>query len=975
MLAKLDELKQTLEGDFFTDLTMRTLYATDASVYKELPLAVARPKSESDIKKLIAFAAAHKTSLIPRTAGTSLAGQVVGKGIVVDVSTYWTKILEVNKEEKWVRVQPAVVCDELNKHLESYGLFFGPETSTSNRCMMGGMVGNNSCGSHSIIYGTTRDHLLELKTILSDGSDALFKPLTKDEFNAKCKGEQLENKVYRHVNEMLSKPEIAEEIRKEFPKPGINRRNTGYAIDVLLESDPFTSGKENFNFCKLLAGSEGTLAFTTEIKLNLVDIPPKEKAVVAVHLNSIYESAKATLIALKYKPGAVELIDNIILQCTKENIEQKNNRFFVQGDPGALLVVEFARDTKKEVDRLAREMEAEMRAHNYGFHFPVLYGADINKVWSLRKAGLGLLANVPGDPKAVACIEDTAVAVEDQPEFILEFQKILDSHQMECVFYAHIGDGEIHLRPILDLKKEEDRQMFFTITDEVASLVKKYRGSLSGEHGDGRVRGEFIKKMIGEKNYKLITDVKATWDPNNIFNPGKIVHTPKMNEFLRYESGQKTNEFDTVFNFSKTQGILRLAEKCNGSGDCRKSAVIGGTMCPSYMATKSEKDTTRARANILREFLTHSPKVNKFDHDEIKDVMDLCISCKGCKSECPSNVDVATMKAEFLQQYYDANGVPLRAKMIGNFATANAINANFPVLANFFMSNALTGGLLKKVLGIALKRPLPLLSKVTLRKWAKNNQGEFSPAKNTKGKVYLFCDEYTNFNESDIGIKAVKLLTRLGYEVEIPEHLESARTFISKGLIRDAQKIARKNVAMLKDLISEKTPLLGIEPSAILGFRDEYPVLVDKSEEKNALNLAKNCLLIDEFISKEMDAGRISKDDFTTEAKKVKLHGHCHQKALSSVLHSKKMLSLPANYTVEVIPSGCCGMAGSFGYEQEHYDISMNIGELVLFPAVRKADQDTIIAAPGTSCRHQIKDGTGRIAKHTLEVLYDALKK
>jgi FAD/FMN-containing dehydrogenase/Fe-S oxidoreductase len=975
MLAKLDELKQTLEGDFFTDLTMRTLYATDASVYKELPLAVARPKSEADIKKLIAFANAHKTSLIPRTAGTSLAGQVVGKGIVVDVSTYWTKILEVNKEEKWVRVQPAVVCDELNKHLEQFGLFFGPETSTSNRCMMGGMVGNNSCGSHSIIYGTTRDHLIELNTILSDGSNVTFKPLGKDEFENKCQGGQLENKVYRQVKEMLSKPEVAEEIRKEFPKPSINRRNTGYAIDVLLESDPFTNGKGKFNFCKLLAGSEGTLAFTTEIKLNLVDIPPKEKAVVAIHLNSIYESAKATLIALKYKPGAVELIDNYILQCTKENIEQKNNRFFVEGDPGALLVVEFARDSKEEVDRLAKEMEAEMRANGYGYHFPVLYGGDINKVWSLRKAGLGLLANVPGDPKAVACIEDTAVAVEDQPEFILEFQKILDKHKKSCVFYAHIGDGEIHLRPILDLKKEEDRQMFFTITDEVATLVKKYRGSLSGEHGDGRVRGEFIKKMIGEKNYKLITDIKATWDPNNIFNPGKIVHTPKMNEFLRYESGQKTNEFDTVFNFSKTGGILRLAEKCNGSGDCRKSAIMGGTMCPSYMATKSEKDTTRARANILREFLTNSPKANKFDHDEIKDVMDLCLSCKGCKSECPSNVDVATMKAEFLQQYYDSHGVPLRARMIGNFAKANAFNSNFPRLANFFMSNALTGGLLKKILGIALQRPLPLLSEVTLKKWARNNKEAFKPVSNTKGKVYLFCDEYTNYNESEIGIQAVKLLTKLGYEVEIPNHLESARTFISKGLIRDAQNIARKNVAMLKDLISEKTPLLGIEPSAILGFRDEYPALVEKHEEANALRLAKNCLLIDEFISKEIDAGRISKDSFTTEVKKVKLHGHCHQKALSSVLHSKKMLSLPPNYKVEVIPSGCCGMAGSFGYEQEHYDISMNIGELVLFPSVRKAEHDTIIAAPGTSCRHQIKDGTGRKARHTLEVLYEALKK
>jgi FAD/FMN-containing dehydrogenase/Fe-S oxidoreductase len=892
----------------------------------------------------------------------------------VDVSKYWTKILEVNKEEKWVRVQPAVVCDELNKHLEQFGLFFGPETSTSNRCMMGGMVGNNSCGSHSIIYGTTRDHVLELKTILSDGSDAEFKAISKDEFIKKCEGDKLENKLYRHVREILSKPEVADEIRREFPRPEINRRNTGYAIDVLLESDPFTVGKEKLNFCKLLSGSEGTLAFTTEIKLNLVDLPPKEKAVVAVHLNSIYESTKANLIALKYKPGAVELIDDFVLQCTKSNLDQMQNRFFVQGDPGALLVVEFARHSREEIDKLARDMEAEMRANGYGFHFPVLYGADINKVWSLRKAGLGLLANVPGDPKAVACIEDTAVAVEDQPEFIREFQLILKKYNMECVFYAHIGDGEIHLRPILDLKKEEDRRMFFTITDEVAGLVKKYRGSLSGEHGDGRVRGEFIKKMIGEKNYKLIVDLKAAWDPQNIFNPGKIVHTPKMNEFLRYESGQITNQFDTVFDFSPTGGLLRLAEKCNGSGDCRKSAVIGGTMCPSYMVTKDEKDTTRARANILREFLTNSTKANKFDHEEIKDVMDLCLSCKGCKAECPSNVDVAVMKAEFLQQYHDANGLPLRARMIGNFAKANGLNSNWPGMANFFMSNFITGSLLKKALGISLKRPLPKLSAITLRKWAKKNPAEMQP-KNGKaiGKVFLFCDEYTNFNESEIGVKAIRLLTRLGYQVEIPEHLESARTYISKGMIRDAKKIARKNVALLKGIINPATPLLGIEPSAILGFRDEYPALVESSEKAAAETLAKSCLLIDEFISKEIDASRISKDAFTREARKIKLHGHCHQKALSNVNHSKKILSLPANYSVELIPSGCCGMAGSFGYEEEHYDISMKVGELVLFPSVRKADADTIIAAPGTSCRHQIKDGTGKVAKHPVEILFEAL--
>ncbi|HVD98513.1 MAG TPA: FAD-linked oxidase C-terminal domain-containing protein [Cytophagaceae bacterium] len=972
MLAKLDELRQSLEGDLFTDVTMRTLYATDASVYREMPLAVARPRTKEDIKKLISFANTHKTSLIPRTAGTSLAGQVVGKGIVVDVSLYWNKILEVNKEEKWVRVQPAVNLDELNKHLASFGLFFGPETSTSNRCMIGGMVGNNSCGSHSMIYGTTRDHVLELQTILSDGNEVTFNEISNEEFNKKCQGDSLENKIYKNIQQALSDKSVQEEIRNEFPKPSIRRRNTGYAIDELLETSVFTEGKDKFNMCKLLAGSEGTLAFTTEIKLNLVDAPPKVEGVVAVHMNSIEEAALATIIARKYKPGAVELLDDIVLNCAKQNIEQQKNLFFIQGDPKALIIVEWARHTKEEIDTLSDQLIAELKSVNLGYHFPKVWGADIKKIWTLRKAGLGLLANVPGDPKAVACIEDTAVDVNDQPQFVIEFQNILKKYNQQSVFYAHIGDGELHLRPILDLKIDKDREMFHTITDEVATLVKKFRGSLSGEHGDGRVRGEFIRKMIGEKNYQLICDLKKVWDPNDIFNPGKIVHTPKMNEFLRYENNQKTNEFNTVFNFEQTGGILRMAEKCNGSGDCRKSAVIGGTMCPSYMATKSEKETTRARANILREFLTRSTKPNKFDHQEIKDVYDLCLSCKGCKSECPSNVDVAMMKAEFLHQYYKTNGVPFRTKMIGNFELNMKLASIAPGVYNFLMSNSFTSGIAKNIMGIAPKRNFPLVYKTTLRKWAEKNLDQYQPS-HIVGTVNLFCDEYTNFNDTEVGIKAIKLLTKLGYQVNIPDHIESGRTFLSKGLLEDAKKVAKKNVAMLKDVVRDNTPLIGIEPSAILTFRDEYPLLVDSDQLQDARNMVKNCMLIDEFIAREAEAGRIKKESFSQETKNIKLHGHCHQKALSSVEHSKKMLSIPVNYNVEVIPSGCCGMAGSFGYEKEHYDVSMNVGELVLFPAVRKASADTIIAAPGTSCRHQIHDGTQRDAKHTLEVLFDAL--
>ncbi|MDX2189889.1 MAG: FAD-linked oxidase C-terminal domain-containing protein [Bacteroidota bacterium] len=988
--ADLIELKNGIEGDVYYDNVMKTLYATDASVYREFPTAVVRPKTVSDIQKTILFAKKHKNSVIPRAAGTSLAGQVVGSGIVVDISKYWTQILEINTTEKWVRVQPGVNLDELNKVLETHGLFFGPETSTSNRCMIGGMVGNNSCGSHSVIYGTTRDHVLELKCILSDGNETTFKSLSQNEFMDKCLGRtsvsDLESSIYQNIKEILTQPEVQKNIIKEFPKPNIKRRNTGYAIDELLDTElftdkPYLTYKENgigiqnrqFNFSKLISGSEGTLAFTTEIKLNLVDIPPKVKGALAVHLHSIDEACKATIVALKYHPGAVELLDDIVLKAAEQNIEQKKNMFFIKDLPKAVIIVEWARTTKEEIEKLSNELEAELTDSGFGYHFPRLWGAEIGAAWSLRKAGLGLLANVPGDPKAVACIEDTAVAVEDQPAFAAEFAQIMAKYGKSSVYYAHIGDGELHLRPILDLKKSEDRELFFKITDDVASLVKKYGGSMSGEHGDGRVRGEFVKKMVGESNYQIFIDIKKTWDPDNIFNPGKIVHSPKMNEQLRYANNQETRQFDTVFNFKETEGILRMAEKCNGSGDCRKSSIIGGTMCPSYQATKNEKETTRARANILREFLTTSPKKNAFDHKEIKEVYDLCLSCKGCKSECPSNVDVATMKAEFTQHYYDANGVPFRSFMIGHFVKAMEIASNIPAIYNFLMSNKVTGTIANAVMGIHQKRSFPLLHKTTFLNWYKKNHSAFNTQNlSFKKRVYLFADEFTNFNDVEIGITAVKLLHKLGYEVVVPNHHESGRTFLSKGFVRKAQKLAIKNVQLLKDIVSSETPLLGIEPSCILSFRDEYPSLVPEHLESDAKKLAKNCFLIDEFIASEIDKGSITKEQFTYASKKIKLHGHCHQKALSSVTPTKKILEFPVNYSVEMIPSGCCGMAGSFGYEKEHYEISMQVGELVLFPTVRKA-ADYEIVAPGTSCRHQIHDGTGRLAKHPVEVIWEAL--
>lgn len=984
----IQQLANQLEGDLYTDRTMRTLYATDASAYREMPLAVAIPKTIDDLKKLIAFArdrkrAGEPVSLIPRTAGTSLAGQVVGNGLVVDVSKHFNQILEINPEERWVRVQPGVVRDELNLFLKPYGLYFGPETSTANRAMIGGMVGNNSCGSNSVVYGSTREHLLAVKALLADGAEVTFDKLTTWEFdklistaNQHNGSASLLDKIYLKTNEILKAPANQEEIRRNFPKRTIERRNTGYALDMLLDCEPFTEGGEPFNLCKLIAGSEGTLCFLTEIKLNIIPLPPKESGLVCVHCHSIDESLRATLIALKYKPYAVELIDDIILERADSNPEQRKNSFFVERTPTGhfpiILVVDLSRDTRAEIETLAAELEAEMRAEGMGYHFPLLFGEDSKKIWTLRKAGLGLLGNLPGDEKAVAVIEDTAVDVRDMPDYIRDFNDILKKHSMAAVHYAHAGSGELHLRPILNLKTAEGHRQYRLIAEEIATLVKKYDGSLSGEHGDGRLRGEFIPQMVGPKNYELMRQIKHTWDPDGIFNPGKIVETPPMDTFLRYEAGQHTPVFQTYFRYYN-QDVLQHAEQCNGSGDCRKTHLSGGTMCPSYMATRSEKDTTRARANILREMLTHSPKENRFDHEEIKQVYDLCLSCKACKSECPSNVDVAKLKAEFLQHYYDANGVPIRSRLIANFSALSSIAALVPWAWNGVLGTPALRRIANRMVGFHPDRTMPLMSKTTLRAWNKGRGAERNKQGASSGRLFLFCDEFTNYNDVEVGQKAILLLEKLGYEVIIPEHGESGRASLSKGLLKQAKKLAEHNIRALKDIITDETPLVGLEPSAILTFRDEYPDLVSEALVEDTNRLAKNALTFEEFVAREVDAKRIRAEQFTVQNRLIKLHGHCQQKSVSSLVPSKKILSLPTNYTVQLIPSGCCGMAGSFGYENEHYDISMKIGELVLFPTVRQQAEDVLIAAAGTSCRHQIKDGTNRKAKHPAEILYEAL--
>lgn len=972
---KLVELSSLLEGELHTGRLMRTLYATDGSAYQEMPLAVAIPESEKDLIELIRFAGEHGVGLIPRTAGTSLAGQVVGNGIVVDVSRHFTDILEINESESWVRVQPGVIRNELNAALKSHGLFFGPETSTQNRAMVGGMLGNNSCGSNSVKYGSVRDHILEVTALLSDGSKVIFGPISLEAFEAKCEGpESLETRLYRSIRDQLGDESVRAEIAKEFPKPSIPRRNTGYALDLLMDASCMDPASDKaFNFAKLIAGSEGTLCLVTEMKLHCNPLPPKVVGLQCAQFDSVDQALKATQIAVGFDCYACELIDDFILECTERSLEHRNSRFFIEGSPGAVLVTEIRADSEDAVLKITHQLEEAFRNAGYGYAYPVLFGQDTEKIWNLRKAGLGLMNNIPGDAKPVPVVEDTAVDVADLPQYIAEFDRLLaERFGLQCIHYAHAGSGEIHLRPIINLKTEEGKQQFREVAQVIADLVKQYRGSLSGEHGDGRLRGEFLKQMLGEQNYALVEAVKRSWDPQDIFNPGKIVNTPPMNEYLRYQPGVAPPEVETHFDWSATSGLLGAAEMCTGSADCRKTHLAGGTMCPSYMATRNEKDTTRARANMLRDVLTSSENENPFNDEYLKDVLDLCLSCKGCKKECPTSVDMAKLKAEFQQHYYDANGASLRSKLIARYASMQRWAAMLPGLWNMAFGTPFIRRFLNSLSGFHPERSIPLLPKQTLERWFKNRTPHANAGSN--GSVWFFNDEFTNYQDTRAGISTIELLERLGYKVEIPEHGESGRTWLSKGFVRKAKRIINDNLKTLSEKVNEERPLVGVEPSAILTFRDEALDLAEPDLKETAQQMAPHCLLLEEFIEREAKAGRVSSGDFVEDAEKVLLHGHCFQKALVGIQPTLAALSLPVNYTVEAIPSGCCGMAGSFGYEKEHFDVSMNIADLVLLPAVKNEADTTLVAASGTSCRHQILDGAQREALHPAEILLRAMK-
>lgn len=986
----------------FTDSLYRIAYSTDASTYREMPKGVAYPETEDDVVALIKEAHKRNTHLIPRAAGTSIAGQVVGKGIVVDIKG-WNKILEVNQEEKWARVQPGVVRDELNIALKPYGLHFSPETSTSNRCCIGGMFGNNSCGTHSLIYGSTRHHVIACKGVLSDGSVFYTERIN----DPSCReSTPLLDSILKQLEVWGEDTATRALIEENYPDKTLQRRSCGYAIDETIE---IVKENPGLALCKLLAGSEGTLAFITEIKVTLDPLPPKEKMVVCAHCTTLEGSFLANLIALKYKPAAVELMDGKILELSFQNLEQKRNAFFVDGMPAALLIAEFWGDTREEIDAQSKAFEEDAKASGLVYTNTRVYGSDVAKVWDLRKAGLGVLSGMKGDAKPVGVIEDTAVAPERLPAYMKDFGEMLESLHTSCVYYGHISTGELHLRPILNLKTEEGKKLFREIAEETAKLVRKHKGSLSGEHGDGRLRGEFIPLMYGEEVYQLMREVKHCWDPDGVFNMNKIVDTPPMDESLRFEIGQKYKveeellSNNTYYNWraafdeckvegasgvrSQAHALMCSIEQCNGAGACLKSHLIGGTMCPAHMVSQDEIKSTRTRANVLREILTRGfdseafadVKAGKsvFDIPELSEVLDTCLACKGCLSECPSNVDMTKLRSEILQQKYDRHGTPFRSWMVARMAKMEEFGAMVRPFYNFFATFKPSAWVIKKIVRFSTERQIPKLSRYSMRKLVEIENKKYK-ADPSKRKVYLFADEFTNHQEAELGLTFAKLLLKLGYAVEIPKHVESGRAAFSKGCLKLAKKYAVKNVQMLQYVTSDETPLVGIEPSCILSFRDEYPDIVPAELRETAKKLAKNCLLFDEFIMREVQVGRISSESFRELSAEIFLHGHCHQKSLIGVGKCAEMLRLIPGVKVNVIPSGCCGMAGSFGYEKEHYEISKAIGEMVLFPTVRKTteskEDNVIVAAPGTSCRQQIFEGTGVKALHPISVLFAALK-
>ncbi len=958
------ELGERIEGEVDLTTLARRMYRQDASLYEEIPLGVARPRSTADLVALVRFAAEKRLALIPRGGGTSLAGQCVGRGLVVDVSRHLARIRALDPRARNARVEPGVVQDDLNDAAAPHGLHFAPDTSTSRQAAIGGMIGNNSGGAYSILHGMTRDHVRELELVLGDGSVVRAGPLDAAELAAKRKLETLEGHIYRTVFAIVDRNREA--ILAASPKPGVRRRNAGYALDRLARSRPWNPDGPPFSLADLVCGSEGTLALVASALVRLAP-RPERRLLLCAHFATLHEACRAARTAVQHAPAAVELMDGILLGATRGNRAQAANRFWMEGAPGAVLAIEFHGRAEEDLAPRAARLEAALRAEGLGYAFPRIAEADIPRVWELRKAGLGLLTGIPGDRKPVIGIEDTAVAVEDLPDYVRDLTALLERHDCRCAAYGHASVGLLHIRPMLNLKDPKEYATFQSVMEEIVPLVRRYRGSLSGEHGDGRLRAPLLRRMFPPEMLAWMGEVKAAFDPAGLFNPGKIVDPAPLTEGLRWTPASRTPEFPTVFDWSRTAGFVRAAEACNGVGLCRQGPGRGA-MCPTYMATGEESHTTRARANVLRQLLTAEDPERAWTDPDLAAVLDTCISCKACATECPSSVDLARMKAEVLQMRHDRLGAPLRARLFGHYARYARLARLAPRLASWLIDRRAA----KRALGIAPRRRIPPYAPRTFGARFEA-RARARPAAADRPAVVLLNDEFTHYTEPEVGLAAVEVLEALGFRVLLPPVLDTGRTQISKGFLRAARDRVAHAVGTLAPWAEQGLAIVGVEPSALLTFRDEAPDLVPPALRARAGRVRDRCRLFEEFVLDATAADPALRARWKPlDGVEVLLHGHCHQKALSGMSPTVAALGLIPGLRAHALPTACCGMAGSFGYEAEHYELSMRIGEQLLFPAIRAAP-DAWICAAGTSCRHQVRDGTGRDALHPAQVLARAL--
>ncbi len=961
-------LRQVVRGEVRGTQVDRMLYSTDASSYQVVPSCVVTPMDADDVAAVVRVTHAQGGSVVPRGGGTSLSGQAIGEGVVLDLTPHMNQILELNVAGKWAWGQGGMALARVNAQLAEHGLKVGPDPASAAAATIGGMTGNNSTGSHSILYGMMADNVKAVDVVLADGSQVRFEPKTPEQVAAIAAEDTLEAKIYREIPQLVH--EYAEDIKERYPKTW--RNVAGYNLNRIAAN--LYSGA-SLNLAPLIVGSEGTLGVITAVKLGLAEVP-KATYLAVVHYESLKQALDSVPLILEHKPAAAELIDKFFNDLTRKSTEFGSRLTFIKGDPATVLVVEFYGDDGAVLAERAAALEAAVR--DAGYAYDVVHcatPAEIANVWDVRKAGLGLLLSQRGDAKPLAFVDDASVPIENLSAFAGDVEAMLAEKGIQASFFAHASAGCLHINPMVNPKTVEGLATMRDISRAVMALAMKYDGTTTGEHGEGFARSIYNEELYGERLHQAFRQVKGIFDEQNTMNPGKIIDAPAPwdSSVMRLSPEYVTPHAPktTFFDFSADGGFTGMVEMCNGQGACRKTDV--GVMCPSYMATRDEAHSTRGRANALRAAISGGLGAAGLLSDELDEVMDLCLGCKACKRECPSMVDMAKLKYEYLAQRQAETGVSLSSWVFGNIALVNRIGAlpGLRSLTNWSFKNTVTRRVIRWALGIDIRRELPAIAPQTFREWFNERETQ---QQQSRGQIVLWDDTFLTYNEPEIGRAAVKVLESIGYEVLlIKDRRCCGRPLISKGLLPQAIRQAEHNVKRLYRYVQAGIPLIGVEPSCIATLQDEYPDLL-RSEA--ARMVAQNSHFIETFLAGEAANGAFEEINWNApdERQTVHVHGHCHQRALIGTGDMVAMLNLLPNTDVRLIDSGCCGMAGSFGYEAKHYEVSMACGEDRLFPAVREAAADAVIAAPGTSCRHQIMDGTGRAVDHPIVLLANAIR-